>query len=379
MTAVSSGAQNATILVVDDNETNRLLAQQTLEDEGYRVVLASGGADGIAAFESEAPDCIILDVRMPEVDGFTVCKKIRALPGGEATPVLFFTALRDVETFDRALVAGGDDFLTKPVRPTELVVRVQAALKLRRMRTELHEHYDLLKRQRDDLMRLQLQKERLMAFIVHDLKNPVNSLDLHAQVLLRERGMPEGALASVKQMRAEARQLSRMILNLLDLSKADEGKLAPKRSAVDLGALVAEIFSELNLAAESHHVKLEASIEVPTMNADEDLLRRTIANLVENAIRHAPKDTTVRVMAARNIGGIELRIADAGPGIPPDMRDKIFDAFVQMEGDGKPRTTGGRGLGLTFCKLAVEAHGGHIRIEDASPGAVFCVRIPDGE
>ena len=158
--------------------------KNTLEDEGYRVVLANGGAEAIAAFETERPDCVLLDVRMPEVDGFAVCERIRALPPAAETPILFLTALRDVDTFDRALRAGGDDFLTKPVRPTELVVRVQTALKLRRMSVELREHYDLLKQQRDDLMRLQLQKERLMAFVVHDLKNPVNSMDLHAQLLL---------------------------------------------------------------------------------------------------------------------------------------------------------------------------------------------------
>src|ERR1700735_4536054 len=155
---MSRSTENLTILVSDDNEATIELARNTLEDEGYRVVLARGGAEGVAAFERERPDCILLDVRMPEVDGFTACERIRSLPGGSDTPVLFLTALRDVDTFDRALRAGGDDFLTKPVRPTELVVRVQSALKLRRMSEELREHYELLKRQRDDLLRLQLQK-----------------------------------------------------------------------------------------------------------------------------------------------------------------------------------------------------------------------------
>src|ERR1700693_2345690 len=167
----------AKVLVVDDNEANRSLARSTLEDEGYEVILAAGGADGVDAFQNERPDCVLLDVRMPDIDGFCVCERIRALPHGPETPILFLTALRDVDTFDRALRAGGDDFLTKPIRPTELVVRVQSALKLRRLSAELREHYELLKHQRDDLVRLQLQKERMMAFVVHDLKNPVNSMD----------------------------------------------------------------------------------------------------------------------------------------------------------------------------------------------------------
>jgi signal transduction histidine kinase len=373
---MSRSTENPTILVVDDNEANLELARNTLEDEGYRVVLARGGAEGIAAFEREHPDCILLNVRMPGVDGFAACERIRSLPGGAATPVLFLTALRDVDTFDRALRAGGDDFLTKPVRPTELVVRVQSALKLRRMSEELREHYELLKRQRDDLLRLQLQKERLTAFVVHDLKNPVNSMDLHAQVLLREKGLPASARDSATQIRTEARQLTRMILNLLDVSKADEGKLAPKRSDVDLRRLVDEVVAELGVNAGSREVTLRASLETDRIHADDDLFRRVLTNLMENAIRYAPRETSITVTATRGPLGTELRVADAGRGVPEEMRERVFSPFVQVEEGERIVAHGSRGLGLTFCKLAVEAHGGQIWIEDASPGAVFCVRFP---
>ncbi len=365
-----------TILVVDDNDANRLLAQGTLEDEGYRVVLAPGGAEGIAAYERENPSCALLDVRMPGIDGFAVCERIRALPGGTDTPIIFLTALRDVDTFDRALRAGGDDFLTKPVRPTELVVRVRTALKARSMRTELREHYDLLKHQRDDMMRLQLQKERLMAFVVHDLKNPVNTMDLHAQVILRSKGLPDDVQASVAQIRVDARHLTRMILNLLDLSKADEGRLSPKVQTVDPAVLLTEIFAELEVAAATRQVKLEASIETKVIRADEDLLRRLVTNLVENAIRHAPPESAVVVAVAKSGASIELRVSDAGSGVPPAMRQTIFDPFVQLEGGDRVVARSGRGLGLTFCKMAAEAHGGSIGIEDAPQGSVFCVRLP---
>jgi signal transduction histidine kinase len=374
-----TAAHRATILVVDDNEANRALAQSTLEDEGYRVVLASGGTEGIAAFEREHPDCILLDVRMPEVDGFAACEAIRKRPGGDETPVVFLTALRDVETFDRALRAGGDDFLTKPIRPAELVLRVQSALTLRRMRVELREHYDLLKHQRDDLLRVQLQKERLMAFVVHDLKNPVNAMDLHAQVLLRARELPESLRDSVTQIRAEARQLTRLILNLLDLSKADEGKLSPNLSPVDLHGLVADVFGELGANAEARRVGLRSSLEVGNVRADPDLLRRTLSNLVDNAIRYAPRETVIRVTTARLPSGTEVRVADAGKGIPPELRERVFDPFMQAEGSERSDARGARGLGLTFCKIAVEAHGGRIWVEDAAPGAVFALRLPNDD
>lgn len=374
MTATDS--ESATILVVDDNEANRVLAKSALEDEGYRVVLATGGAEGIAAFERERPDCVLLDVRMPDVDGIEACRTIRSTEHGADTPIVFLTALRDVDTFDRALEAGGDDFLTKPVRPGELVVRVQTALKMRRMRAELREHYELLKHQRDDLLRLQLQKERLMSFVVHDLKNPVGSMDLHAQLLLRDPGLSEGSRNSATQIRADARQLARMILNLLDLSKGDEGKLFAKRSDIDIGSMAAELVAELTVAAQARRIRLEVRIDATRLRADEDLLRRLLVNLLENAIRHAPAESDVTLSAISSTDGIDLRVADRGPGVPPELRERVFDPYVQLDSKERQSGRGSRGLGLAFCRLAVEAHAGRIWIEDASPGAVFCVRIP---
>ncbi|WP_437806489.1 hybrid sensor histidine kinase/response regulator [Sorangium sp. So ce1078] len=365
------------VLVVDDNEQNRALAQATLEDDGYEVVLAITGEEAIQQFERHAPDCVLLDVRMPGMDGFAVCARIRSLPGGEGTPIVFLTALRDVETFDSALRAGGDDFLTKPVRPSELLARVQAALRLRRLGAELREHVELVRQQRDALMRLQLQKEQLTAFVVHDLKNPVSGMDLHAQFILRDRALPEPARDSARHIRDQARSLLRLIYNLLDISKSEEGRLAPERARVDLRALVLEAFAALDLRASSRSLSLREAVEAPAVQADPDLLRRMIENLLENAIHHAPAGTAVTVSAVKDGAAVEIRVADAGPGVPVEMRARVFDRFVQLGGEEQALQRAGRGLGLAFCKMAVEAHGGTIRIEDNAPGAVFCVRLPD--
>lgn len=374
---MTASRSKATILVVDDNAENRALAQATLEDEGYAVVMATDGEQALAACASAMPDCVLLDVRMPGMDGFAVCRGIREMPEGAHTPVIFLTALRDLDTFDRAQRSGGDDFLTKPVRPTELSVRVQAALKLRRMSAELREHYDLVRKQRDDMMRLQLQKERLTAFLVHDLKNPVNSMDLHAQLLLREPQLPENARASVEHIRQEARSLLRLLLNLLDISKSEEGQLQPQRKPTDMQALILGVVGELTPRARAGGATLAQSVDVvEPVSIDPDLLRRVIENLLENAIRHAPRGSEVRIHACRHDDSLELRIADAGRGVPLEMRESIFERFVQVEHGERVVTRAGRGLGLTFCKFAVEAHGGSIWVEDANPGATFCVRLP---
>jgi signal transduction histidine kinase len=369
-----SEAMVGTVLVVDDNAENRALAKATLEDEGIRAVLASSGEQGIAAFVDSQPDCILLDIRMPGMDGITACERIRALDRGEEVAIVFVTAQRDVETFDRAIRAGGDDFITKPFRPGELIVRVQTALRLRRIAAERGELSAELKRQRDELQRLQLYKEQLAGFLVHDLKNPVNAIELHAQRILRNPNADKRSRDAAAKIHDETRSLIRMITNLLDIERADEGQLLPSRKPVDAHVLISAVLDELQVPASTAGLTLVAEVGSPTMYVDPDLVHRVLANLVENAIRHAPEGSEVRLTVVRMLDTTEIRVTDAGRGVPPDLRATVFDRFMSG-GEGATRTN--RGLGLAFCKLAVEAHGGRIWIEDADPGAVFCIRIAD--
>ncbi|HSR97519.1 MAG TPA: response regulator [Kofleriaceae bacterium] len=364
----------ARVLVVDDNAENRALAKATLEDEDIPVVLAANGEDAIAAFSLAPADCVLLDIRMPGMDGITVCERLRALPEGGRVAIVFLTAQRDVDTFDRALRAGGDDFITKPFRPPDLLVRIQTAMRLRRMVSERGLFSVELKQQRDELQRLQLQKEQLTAFLVHDLKNPVHAIELLAQRILRNPGADERSRDAAANMQLETRGLMRMLTNLLDIGKADEGQLAPHRQEIDAADLVRAAADEQQAAAAAAELELLAQVEAAQVYADRDLIHRVLANLIDNAIRHAPSGSAIRVCAQRVAGGVELRVIDAGSGVPEALRERVFERFISG-GNGATRTN--RGLGLAFCKAAVEAHGGRIWIEDAAPGAAFCVRLDD--
>ena len=363
------------VLVVDDNPENRALAQATLEDEGVEVALAKDGAEAIAACKRELPDCVLMDIRMPGIDGIEACKQIRALPYGQDVAIIFVTAQRDVETFDRALAAGGDDFLTKPFRPNELVVRIQTAMRLREIAAERSELFAQIKHQRDDLQRLQLQKEQLVAFLVHDLKNPVGSIELQAQIVMRDKTLSDRAKRAAGSIQDETRALLRMITNLLDLSKADEGQLAPTKQPLDPTTLVQGVIDELSPRATASGLALKSRVETERVVGDPDLLHRVLANLVENALRHAPEGSEVLIAVAKAEGGTELRVIDAGAGVPFEQRERVFERFQS----GAKTERSNRGLGLAFCKQAVEAHGGRIWIEDAAPGAVFAIRLSDGD
>jgi two-component system sensor histidine kinase/response regulator len=362
------------ILVVDDNAGHRALARAVFEEEGHHVALATDGEEAVAMATADQPDCILMDIRMPNVDGVVACERIRASPGGDAIAIVFVTGQRDVDVFDRALAAGADDFMTKPFRPGELMARVRTALRLRRIASERNELVELLKSQRDQLQRLEIQKEQAVAFLVHDLKNPVHSIDLHAQIVLGVAEDVERSRGAAAKIRDETRALSRMITNLLDISKADAGRLAPVLCAIDAVALVREVLEGLHVRACEAGVEIDAAIAATALHADPDLISRVLTNLVDNAIRHAPEGSQIHVAVAPSADGVELRVADAGPGVPHEMRKAVFERFHSGT-EMAARTN--RGLGLAFCKLAVEAHGGRIWIEDGFPGAVFCVTLAD--
>jgi signal transduction histidine kinase len=202
----------------------------------------------------------------------------------------------------------------------------------------------------------------------------VHAIELMAQRVLRNPGADERSRDAAAKIQQETRGLMRMLTNLLDIGKADEGQLAPLRRTIDAGELIRAVTEELQPQVAAAELELVTQIDVTHLYVDRDLLYRVLANLIDNAIRHAPTGSVIRVGAQRVTGGVELRVIDAGPGVPDSLRERVFERFVTGE-KGATRTN--RGLGLAFCKAAVEAHGGQIWIEDAAPGAAFCLRLDD--
>lgn len=366
------------ILVVDDVAPNVALVAAYLTAAGYRVRCASGGQEAIASMTSSPPDLVLLDMVMPGMDGLETCRRMRKLPGGDA-PIIFLTAATDRGSHERAVASGADDFLTKPIERTELMLRVRSLLWIQRLRVELRGGYELIREQRDELIRVQRQKEALTALVVHDLKNPLAAIQLTAEYI----GMSCKSVCGVQEAAGDivdaASAMGRMVLNLLDIARSEDGALVPTWTMVDVAGLLEGVLRDQTRTAALRQIVLERTASsLPTIEADADLLRRMLENLVENAIRHSPRGAAVRAALRTTANGdLEVRVSDSGSGVPDAAKARVFEKYVRLEHETMHSAGGNRGLGLTFCRLAAEMHGGTIRVEDNSPqGSVFVVCLP---
>lgn len=374
--AVAETEPIETILVVDDNAHNRALAEANLVASGYRVRQAAGGEEALQAFAECAPDLVLLDVIMPRMDGFETCARIRKLPRGAEVPIVFLTALTDVSSHQHAMDSGVDDFLTKPINRTELLLRVRSLLRIKRLNDDLRDGYDLIRSQRDALIRVQRQREELMQLVVHDLKNPLGAIEMNARYLLES--LPSDHLReATRDIVDGSTALRRMVMNLLDIVRSEDGELVPSITEVDVGTLVQSVIGEHTRESLERNVELKSSVDMvdQIVQADHDLVRRVLENLILNAIHHSPRSSSIDVTAAYSNDDVELSVRDHGLGVPEAFRERVFDKYVRLDSD--PASMANRGLGLTFCRIAVEAHGGRVWVEPNEPnGAAFIVRIP---
>jgi signal transduction histidine kinase len=376
-----------TILVVDDNLQNREVAEGHLVGAGYQAVQADSGEAALAmlAGGAERFDLVLLDVLMPGLDGFETCRRIRALPGGSRVPVLFLTALGDLGTHKAALDSGADDFLTKPINRTELLIRVRSLLRIKALSDAQARSVEVISSQRDALLEAQREKEELTALIIHDLKNPLSSILSNVQYALGQDSLGTDERDSLRDVLRASQSMVRMVMNLLDVSRSEDGALVPRLSDFELPTLLGEVVSEMERRIEDKDQKLEVTVapEVRVMTADRDLVRRIVENLVDNAYKYGPRRATIRLevgLLPRGDGAppdtIELRVRDEGESIPVAFRQKIFEKYARVDGRSAHEVRHSHGLGLVFCRRAVEIHGGQIWVEEnPGRGNCFCVRL----
>ena len=364
----SPAAGSPLLLVVDDEPSNVEILCDLLEALDYRTVGAGSGEAALAAARERRPDLVLLDVMMPGMDGYEVCRRLRADPHTAGIPVVFVTALSGSDDKVKGIEAGGDDFLTKPFSRPVLVARIRSLLRMTEAQQALAESYRRLKE-------LEELKEDLTGMVVHDLKSPLTGILGSLELVLDGDAGPLSPEARrlLDDARERGGDVLRMVDNLLDLSRLEESSVRLQPRDLDVARLLREVVGDWHVRAEREGARL--AVEGPAgvgIRADEGMLRRVLANLIGNALRHGGPGVSVRVSAVTAEDGVKVSVADNGRGVAETEHEAIFRKYGRADAGGTSS-----GLGLTFCKLAVEAHGGRIWVQSRpGEGAIFHFVLP---
>lgn len=348
------------VLVVDDSELNRELLRGVLEAKGFIVRTADAGSEElIARIRSEPPDVVLLDVMMPGINGIELCRRLKLDPATAHLPVLLVTSLSDRSARLHGIAAGANEFLVKPIDTQDVVLRVRNALRTKRLMDDLKETLERLRLSES-------MRDNLVHMLVHDLRTPLFAIQSYLEPL---HGGDAGRIGADPELREDvhkaftvASAMLEMIGTILDVSRIEAGSMPLALEVVDLAALAREAADTIDPRAFGARLSLPG----PGVEAwcDRTLVRRVFTNLIGNALKHAGSGRLIEVRAERGIGGVTAAVVDHGAGVGPEAAARIFEKF----GSQDPSKRHSTGLGLPFCKLAVEAHGGRIGVESA-PGA----------
>jgi len=360
----SGDGQAGLIMVVDDIEANRLLIRDLLELRGHEVLEAPDGVTALELVAEHAPEVVLLDVQMPGIDGLEVCRRLKASPQTASIPVILVTALSDREHRLSGIRSGASDYITKPIDGTDLVLRVHNALTTRRLFTQIEAQYRTLEE-------LETLRDNLVHMIVHDLRSPLTAIYGSLQLLELDGPQLGPDIAdTLENALASTQRIIGLVSDMLDVSRMEAGEMPLEIEEVNVDELVADAIGHVPQGPTLVHY--EAPRDRITVPCDRKVIGRVISNLLDNAIKFSPLDATVQMRAEPSGAGVEITIRDSGSGIPPDSRDLIFEKFGQVR--GVRREGRSSGLGLAFCKLAVEAHGGRIGCESvAGEGSKFWI------
>jgi signal transduction histidine kinase len=366
------------ILVVDDTPANLQLLTGMLKEHGYRVRPVPCGKLAIQAVQNEKPDLILLDINMPEMNGYEVCEYLKADEATKEIPILFISALDETIVKIKAFAAGGVDYVTKPFQFEEVEARVRTHLKLRRLQIELARQNRQLQENYDQLKKLEDLQDNLTNMVVHDMRSPLMGITGNLELLEinAEKKLDSNEQGILRAARSSGLILVGMVNSLLDISRLEQGQMPLNVTESNIDALIQNAINSLGSLTKQVSLLYQKQSLPVMVNCDANLITRAIANLVGNAIKFTPEGSKVAVSVERNEAGVKLCVADTGRGIPREYHEKIFEKFGQVEARQQSKTYS-TGLGLTFCKLAVEAHGGKIGVEsEVGRGSTFWFTLP---
>ncbi len=367
-------AKTTSILIADDDVAIRSMIRQILAHEGYTVAVAPDGAEAIKLIRELKPDLILTDVKMPNMDGYQVCQAVKGDPALKHIPILVLTVLDRNEERVKGLDAGADDFINKPFNQAELLARVRAFLRTKSLHDELQRSYVRLKE-------LETMRDALTGMIIHDLKSPLNVISGSIQVSLdsfveNKIGAPED-IRLLKNAENSCRIMMGLLNDILDVSRMEQRQLPLKKEKVSLEKIVGDCMDLMEPLRIKYDVAFIKDFEtgLPQIEVDQVLIQRVVTNIFSNSLKFTPPEGSITAHIKKVGNELEISIQDTGIGIPDKYIDKIFEKFFQ--GDAMETTRKGQGVGLTFCRMAIDAHDGKIWAESKeNEGSSFIIRLP---
>ncbi len=367
-----------TVLIVDDISENLQLLGTILDEHDIEFSYATNGKEALQAVSFNKPDLILLDVNMPEMNGYEVCEILKNDKETKEIPVIFLTAKTEPEDIIKGLTVGGIDYITKPFNAKELITRVKSHLELSVSKQIISAQNKQLTLLNSELQEAIATKDKFFSIIAHDLKDPFHTLLGFSNLILStfDQQEPEDIKRLVKLINQSSMHGFDLLNNLLEWSRSQTGSIKYKPKTFNLASLVNELLLLLTKTAEKKGIKLDSVIpDDCEVFADENMIQTVIRNLVTNALKFTEAGGAVRIESRTQEKETELIVSDTGLGIPAEHLGKLFSISDNYSTPGTDMERG-TGLGLLLCKEFVEKNGGRIRVKsELGEGSEFSFTI----
>ncbi len=357
--------EQAHVLVVDDIDVNREMLARILKRQKCQVSQVADGLEALEILKTVTPDLILLDVSMPNMDGYEVCEQIKANPSTQHIPVIFISALNELEDKMRAFQVGGVDYITKPFKVEEVSARVNSQL--------------TMAQQRQKIMQLNETQAQILQMVSHDLKNPLQIIIGYASMLLEPNPPIDYIQDIAEQILNSANKMDQLVRQLLDLRHLESGTpLHIEPVSLSKVLLSVGMMNELALQQKGQNFTLDLPPDDLLMiEADALLIEQVFTNLLSNAIKYTPVGGEIAIRTSSDESSVTVIVEDNGLGIPPKALPRLFDRFYRVDTQEHRQAASGTGLGLSIVRAIVENHHGDISVEsELGKGSRFIVTLP---
>ncbi len=389
---------NASILIVDDTIYNIQLLSLMLLRQGYKVKQATSGIQALNLVNRQLPDIILLDIRMPDINGYEVCTRLKANPVTKDIPIIFISSIEEPSEKVEAFSVGGVDYISKPFQLIEVLARIETHLRLCSLQKKLQEQNEQLQLSAEVLSRslkqereLSQMKSDFISVVSHEFRTPLTTIQSASELLEYYEWTKEEQVEQLHQIQSEVKHMTELMEDVLFLSRANANKSKINLTEFDLlhfcGQLLRQMqrtFAQDYTLTSFLHISLtNTSIENPHLHKelpdlvvkmDEKLLRQILTNLITNAIKYSPHNKQINFKILIDQEYVTFVVIDHGIGIPEEDIEHLFSAFHRGKNVG---ILPGTGLGLSIVKNCVDILNGSISVKSqVDVGTEFTVMLP---